>query len=44
MFNGNTENPELFMDYIEVKYPHLKAQIPVHGQQTIVTASRSADR
>ena len=38
MFNGNTENPQLFMDYIEVKYPELKAQIPVHGQCVIAKA------
>lgn len=31
MFNGNTENPQLFVDYIEVKYPALKAEVPVHG-------------
>jgi L-ascorbate 6-phosphate lactonase len=38
MFTGNSENPQLFMDYIEVKYPHLRAQIPVHGRATIVLA------
>ena len=36
MFNGNTEDPQLFMDYIAVKYPKLKTQIPVHGQLTMV--------
>lgn len=34
MFDGNTENPQLFMDYIAVKYPNLKAQIPQHGVRT----------
>lgn len=38
MFNGNTENPQLFMEYIEVKYPALKAQIPIHGLKTVVSA------
>ena len=38
MFNGNTEDPVLFMDYIAVKYPQLKSQIPVHGQKTVVSA------
>jgi len=38
MFTGNTENPQHFIDYIAVKYPHLKAQIPVHWQRTFVEA------
>jgi L-ascorbate 6-phosphate lactonase len=38
MFNGNTENPEQFMDYLKIKYPDLRAQIPVHGQRVIVSA------
>jgi len=37
MFNGNTENPQLFMDYIAVKYPYLHAAIPVHGERTIIS-------
>jgi L-ascorbate metabolism protein UlaG (beta-lactamase superfamily) len=38
MFKMNSENPQLFIDYIEVKYPHLEAQIPVHGVATLVSA------
>lgn len=38
MFTGNSENPQLFMDYIAVKYPGLRAQIPQHGVRTIVAA------
>lgn len=38
MFTMNSENPQLFIDYIEVKYPNLKAQIPVHGATTLVSA------
>jgi L-ascorbate metabolism protein UlaG (beta-lactamase superfamily) len=41
MFSGNSENPQNFMDYIKVKYPNLKAQVPQHGQRTIVDAARS---
>jgi L-ascorbate metabolism protein UlaG (beta-lactamase superfamily) len=40
MFDGNTENPELFMDYIRVKYPQLNAQVPIHGELTLVEAAR----
>lgn len=39
MFDGNTENPELFMEYISVKYPDLRARIPVHGERVIVGAA-----
>ncbi len=39
MFNGNTENPQLFLDYIQVKYPNLKAEIPIHVKQTHVRSS-----
>lgn len=37
MFEGNTENPQLFIDYISVKYPQLRAQIPVHGQRVLAS-------
>lgn len=40
MFNGNTENPQLFIDYINVKYPHLQAQVPVHGLRTFIQAQQ----
>jgi L-ascorbate metabolism protein UlaG (beta-lactamase superfamily) len=36
MFAMNSENPQLFVDYMQAKYPHLRAQIPVHGQRTMV--------
>lgn len=36
MFDGNTENPQLFSDYIQVKYPALKAQVPVHGERLLI--------
>ena len=39
MFDGNTENPELFMEYIGVKYPHLGAQIPQHGVRVVVSCA-----
>lgn len=32
MFTGNTENPQRFIDYMAVKYPHLKTHIPVPGE------------
>jgi L-ascorbate metabolism protein UlaG (beta-lactamase superfamily) len=38
MFAGNTENPQLFADYMAVKYPHLAAQIPQHGEQITLHA------
>lgn len=38
MFTGNSENPQLFMDYIGVKYPGLRAQIPHHGVRIVVDA------
>ncbi|RMD76498.1 MAG: MBL fold metallo-hydrolase [Lentisphaerae bacterium] len=33
MFPGNQENPELFMAYLHVKYPSIKAQIPRYGER-----------
>lgn len=39
MFNGNTENPELFMDYLDAKYPGIQGQIPKHGELVVVQAS-----
>lgn len=38
MFNGNTENPELFRAYLNVKYPRLETEIPRHGTTAILTA------
>jgi len=31
MFEGNTENPILFTEYMSVKYPELATRIPIHG-------------
>jgi L-ascorbate 6-phosphate lactonase len=36
MFDGNTENPQHFLDYIQAKYPHLPAQAPAHGVRAVV--------
>jgi L-ascorbate metabolism protein UlaG (beta-lactamase superfamily) len=38
MFTGNSENPQLFIDYMKVKYPHLATMIPQHSQRTLFTA------
>jgi len=32
MFEGNSENPRLFADYVNVKYPWLRTRVPVHGE------------
>ena len=40
MFNGNTENPDLFMDYLDAKYPGVHGQIPKHGERVLVQASK----
>jgi L-ascorbate 6-phosphate lactonase len=36
MFEGNQEDPQLFIDYVAVKYPSLKTMIPAHGQRVLV--------
>ena len=36
MFAMNSEDPQLFVDYMRVKYPHLAAVIPRHGERTVV--------
>ncbi|HEX4125880.1 MAG TPA: MBL fold metallo-hydrolase [Tepidisphaeraceae bacterium] len=38
MFAMNSENPQRFIDYMQVKYPKLKGRIPVHGERTVVNA------
>jgi L-ascorbate 6-phosphate lactonase len=43
MFNGNTENPQLFMEYIEAKYPALNATVPIHGLATIVSTHKKPE-
>jgi L-ascorbate 6-phosphate lactonase len=36
MFKMNRENPQLFIDYMKVKYPALKAQVPLYFKRTVV--------
>ena len=36
MFAMNSEDPQLFVDYLAAKYPKLRTRIPTHGQRTIV--------
>ncbi len=36
MFAMNSQDPQLFIDYMRVKYAKLKALIPKHGQRTAV--------
>lgn len=36
MFRANSENPELFVDYLRVKYPHLTVTVPRHGERLLV--------
>jgi len=38
MFAHNGEDPQLFADYMRVKYPGLKCLIPKHGERVIVEA------
>lgn len=33
MFPHNAEDPQLFMDYMRVKYPHLQTKVPEHGER-----------
>lgn len=40
MFAMNSENPQLFVDYLNVKYPGLQTLIPQHGQRILVKAVR----
>ncbi len=36
MFADNSEDPRLFVEYLRVKYPHLKTCIPRHGVRLLV--------
>ena len=36
MFAENSEDPQLFVDYMQIKYPNLKTHICQHGQHIIV--------
>jgi len=38
MFEGNTEDPQLFADYMKVKYPLLAFHLPMHGNCVLVPA------
>lgn len=40
MFDGNTEDPQLFVDYMAVKYPQLLTAIPLYGERVLVTANK----
>lgn len=40
MFERNSENPQLFIDYMRIKYPRLKAVMCQHGTRLIITAAR----
>lgn len=37
MFQGNTEDPQLFVDYMNIKYPNLSTCIPQYGTPTMVS-------
>ncbi|MHB9034696.1 MAG: MBL fold metallo-hydrolase, partial [Anaerolineae bacterium] len=39
MFSNNSENPQLFADYLEVKYPGQAYWIGDHGQAVTLTAA-----
>ena len=36
MFATNSENPQLFVDYMRVKYPALPTLVPRHGERTVL--------
>lgn len=38
MFEGNREDPQLFVDYMRVKYPDLECMIPEYGTRVTVRA------
>ncbi len=42
MFAGNSEDPQLFIDYARVKYPALATQIPQHGATMRVHRANTA--
>ena len=41
MFEGNTVDPQLFADYMTVKYPDLPIEIPIHGKRITVTNKKT---
>jgi L-ascorbate metabolism protein UlaG (beta-lactamase superfamily) len=42
MFTGNCQNPQEFLDYMHVKYPHLATGLPEHGVRFTVRATHAA--
>lgn len=38
MFEGNTIDPQLFVDYMRIKYPQLATTIPTYGKRVVVAA------
>lgn len=37
MFEGNREDPALFIDYMAIKYPRLKTVLPEYGKRTVIS-------
>lgn len=37
MFRSNSQDPQPFIDYMQVKYPEQHAIIPQHGERTVVS-------
>ena len=44
MFAMNSENPQLFIDYMRVKYPNLATHVCEHGQRAELSAAGKAVR
>jgi len=40
MFAGNCEDPQLFADYMEIKYPFLAFHLPMHGDCVLVPGGK----
>jgi len=40
MFAANSEDPQLFLDYMKVKYPHLKARTCQYGRRLVIPPGR----
>ena len=39
MFEGNRENPQQFIEYMRIKYPHLRTHLPEHGRRFLYRKS-----
>jgi L-ascorbate metabolism protein UlaG (beta-lactamase superfamily) len=35
MFASNSQDPQPFIDYMKVKYPHLRTALPAHGERLL---------